>query len=61
MRPLFDLSDRHALVTGGLGLLGGAIIDALECHGAAVTILDRLPASDCPRALETSPASGDSK
>ena len=52
MTAMFDLTDRHVLVTGGLGLLGAAIVDALQCHGASVTVLDRLPALDGVRAVQ---------
>ena len=52
INSLFDLSERHILVTGGLGLLGSAIVDALMMHGAAVTVLDRLPASNHAQAVQ---------
>ncbi len=40
VRGLFDLRSKHVLLTGGLGLLGTAIVGALEEHGADVTVLD---------------------
>lgn len=59
MTTLFDLNDRHILVTGGLGLLGSAIVGALEGHGAAVTVLDRLPTPDGFRGVQCDLASVD--
>lgn len=40
MKPLFDLTDRVILVTGGGGYLGGAVCDALAAHGAHVLVAD---------------------
>ena len=37
---LFNLTGLHAVVTGGNGMLGRAILDALELHGATVRALD---------------------
>ena len=39
--PLFDLSGRVAVVTGGMGQLGGALSAALAARGMRVAILDR--------------------
>ena len=36
-----DLSERHALVTGGVGTIGTALATALAAAGARVTVLDR--------------------
>lgn len=41
IRELFDLSGRVAIVTGGAGHIGAAIVDALAEQGAAVAIVDR--------------------
>ena len=41
MQPLFDLSGRVALVTGGYGVLGSAMGAALARAGARVTVLGR--------------------
>ena len=38
---MMDLNTRHALITGGLGSIGGAIATAFAAAGAQVTILDR--------------------
>ncbi len=38
---LFDLSGQVAVVTGGYGVLGGSIADALGAAGAKVAILGR--------------------
>lgn len=38
---MFDLSGRTAVVTGGYGVLGGSIADALGAAGAKVAILGR--------------------
>ena len=38
--PLFDLSGRVAVVTGGMGQLGGALSAALAARGMRVAILD---------------------
>lgn len=43
---LFDLSGRRALVTGGGGGLGGAIVEALAGAGAHVAVLGRSAAAD---------------
>ncbi len=39
--PLFSLADRIAIVTGGYGVLGGSMADALAAAGATVGILGR--------------------
>ena len=39
---LFDLSDRTAVVTGGLGMLGTQYVRSLEAFGARVAVLDVL-------------------
>lgn len=36
-----DLSDRHALITGGLGCIGQALVHSFLATGAKVTVLDR--------------------
>jgi NAD(P)-dependent dehydrogenase (short-subunit alcohol dehydrogenase family) len=36
-----DLSEKHALVTGGVGTIGTALATALAAAGARVTVLDR--------------------
>ena len=59
MTSLFDLHGRHVLVTGGLGLLGSAIVEALGGHGAAVTVLDRRPTPDGLRGVQCDLASID--
>ena len=38
---MFDLSGKTAVVTGGYGVLGGSIADALGASGAKVAILGR--------------------
>ena len=38
---LFDITDRVAVVTGGYGVLGGSVADALAGAGAKVAILGR--------------------
>jgi NAD(P)-dependent dehydrogenase (short-subunit alcohol dehydrogenase family) len=48
--PLFDLAGRVAVVTGGMGQLGGALAAALAARGMRVAILD----------LRTEPQGGDS-
>lgn len=48
---LFDLTGRHVLLTGGLGLLGTAIATTLEQAGALVTVLDIREAPDRERSL----------
>ena len=45
-RALFDLSGCRALVTGGGGGLGGAIVEALAGAGAHVAVLGRSAAAD---------------
>ena len=40
----FDLTGRIAIVTGGAGVLGGAMADALAESGAKVAILGRTKA-----------------
>jgi 2-dehydro-3-deoxy-D-gluconate 5-dehydrogenase len=44
--PSFDLSGRKALVCGGAGDLGGAIVSALHEAGVAVVVLDYIPDFD---------------
>lgn len=44
----FSLSNRHIVVTGGLGVLGRAVGAVLAEHGACVVLLDRAPAHDVP-------------
>ena len=44
----FSLSNRHIVVTGGLGVLGRAVGVVLAEHGACVVLLDRAPAHDVP-------------
>lgn len=41
MTDLFDLSGKTAIVTGGNGVLGGAMAEGLACAGAKVAILGR--------------------
>src|SRR5947209_5973489 len=38
---LFDLTEEHAAVIGGTGVLGGAMAEALASFGARVSILGR--------------------
>lgn len=45
---LFNLTGLHAVVTGGSGMLGTAIGQALESHGAVVTSLDLGSTSGAP-------------
>lgn len=42
------LAEKHALITGGLGTIGQAMVRAFTAAGAAVTVLDRpdMPAQD---------------
>lgn len=40
MKPLFNLSNKVVLVSGGGGYLGGAVCDALAAHGAHVVVAD---------------------
>ena len=40
-KPLLDLSGRRAVVTGGLGRIGGAIVACLQSLGARVLIVDQ--------------------
>ena len=47
MSELF-LSNRHVIVTGGLGVLGRAVGAVLAERGARVVLLDRAPAQDVP-------------
>lgn len=49
MSHLFDIRDRHILVTGGRGLLGEAILKTLRELGACVTSLDLFPVPDHTR------------
>ncbi|MFN8224479.1 MAG: SDR family oxidoreductase [Gaiellales bacterium] len=46
--PLFDLSGRVAVVTGGLGQLGAALAGALTERGAQVAVLDRADGMTAP-------------
>jgi NAD(P)-dependent dehydrogenase (short-subunit alcohol dehydrogenase family) len=38
---MIDLSDKHALITGGAGTIGNAFVQAFAAAGAQVTVLDR--------------------
>lgn len=49
---LFSLEDRVAIVTGGYGVLGGAIAEGLAEAGALVVILGRDPAAAEQKAAE---------
>ncbi|WP_380675274.1 oxidoreductase [Salinigranum sp. GCM10025319] len=40
MTSLFDLTDETVLVTGGAGLIGSAICDAIDAHGGTVVVAD---------------------
>ncbi len=44
MIPSFDLRDRVVLITGGAGVLGGALADSLAAAGAKVAVLGRTAA-----------------
>ena len=50
---MFNLTDRHALVTGASGGIGGAIAEALHAQGATVTLsgtrVDALQVQPLPR------------
>ncbi|MDO8307725.1 MAG: SDR family oxidoreductase [Actinomycetota bacterium] len=54
---MFDLTGRHILITGGLGLLGASIREALQAQGADVTVLDLT--SSGPRSIACDLASVD--
>ncbi len=53
--PLFDLTGRVAVVTGGLGQLGAVVSQALADRGAQVAILDQ---AEIPEALSEPVATG---
>ena len=45
---MIDLSDKHALITGGAGTIGNAFAQAFAATGAQVTVLDRPEATPPP-------------
>ena len=47
---LFQLAGRRALVTGGGGVIGGALADALAGAGAHVAVLGRSATADAAAA-----------
>jgi NAD(P)-dependent dehydrogenase (short-subunit alcohol dehydrogenase family) len=55
----FDLSGRTAVVTGGTGVLGGAMASALAAAGVRVALLSRTRASGDAKAAELRAAGGD--
>lgn len=54
---MFDLTGRVALVTGGAGMIGAAIVAALEDHGATVIAADLTGPSSIQRLDVTDPVS----
>lgn len=58
MSALFDLHGEVAVVTGGAGLLGTRMSEALAAHGASVAVLDRDGARAARAAQEIAPRSG---
>lgn len=58
---LFSLQNRTAVVTGGGGVLGGAIADGLAGAGAAVAVCDLLPDMAESRAAAIRAAGGNAK
>ncbi len=49
-----ELQDQRIVVTGGLGALGIAVINALQAAGAKTAVLDRAAPSQIPTAATTS-------
>jgi len=58
LRELMNLEGRTALVTGGAGHIGGAILDALAELGAATAVADRIQAKCDARAVDLETAFG---
>ncbi len=58
---MFDLSGKVAVVTGGGGVLGGAIAEGLGAAGAAVAVADMLPDNANAVAQRINDAGGQSK
>lgn len=52
MRGMFDLTDKVAIITGGTGVLGGAMAEGLAAAGARVAILGRREAKATEVALK---------
>ncbi|NJB84776.1 NAD(P)-dependent dehydrogenase (short-subunit alcohol dehydrogenase family) [Lewinella marina] len=61
MSTLFDLSGKHALLTGGTGALGTAMARGLLGAGARVALLSRNPDNLASAAAELSQSAGDAE
>jgi NAD(P)-dependent dehydrogenase (short-subunit alcohol dehydrogenase family) len=61
VNDLFDLSGKNAIVTGGYGVLGGALASGLAAAGARVAILGRRRDEAEAKAREITNAGGDAR
>ncbi|MDA9802791.1 SDR family oxidoreductase [bacterium] len=52
MADLFSLDGKHAVITGGLGLIGLELVGAMLDYGARVTILDNGSSTKTPTDVE---------